>query len=87
MSARWSVSEIQAHGRVASINASLATNLTDIRVNNSIESETLAGFATDTNGVLVLRFEYDQDVAAALRGTSPLYAPVSGVVYAERCLR
>ena len=87
LSARWSITEIQAHGRTGSINASLATNLSDIRVNNSIESETLACFGRDTNGVLVLRFEHTQNVAAALRGAAPLYTPVSGVVYAERCLR
>ena len=87
LSAHLFIAEIDVQGRTASINAGLQTNLSDIRVNNAIASDTLAAFGMDTNGVLVLRLGHTQNVGTALRGAAPLYAPVSGVVYAERCLR
>jgi hypothetical protein len=87
LSARWSISDVHTLGQTASINVDLATNLSEIRIRNSIASETLAAFRRDTNGVLVLHLSHSEDVATALQGTAPLYAPVSGTVYAERCLR
>ena len=87
LSARWSIAEIDAQGHAASVNAGLAMNISEIRVNNSIESETLAAFGANTDGVLVLRLHHTLDVADALRGSAPLYAPVSGAVYSDSCLR
>jgi hypothetical protein len=87
LSARWLVKEILVHGRTGSINAGLDTNLSDVRVNNSIESPTLAAFAGQMNGVLVLRFEHTRDVMSALQGEGVLYAPVTGTVHTEECIR
>ncbi len=86
-SARWQVEQIEVVGHSASINARLKTNLSDIRVNNAIQSETLAAFATETAGVLVMRLESADDIASALEQGQPLYATMSGVVDLDRCLR
>ena len=86
-SARWQVEQIEVVGNSASINARLSTNLSDIRVNTAFESETLAAFATETTGVLVMRLELAEDIVAALDQGQPFYASMSGFVNMDRCLR
>jgi hypothetical protein len=102
-SARWQIDELAIRGDCVGINARLATNLSDIRVNNAIQSETLASLSRGTDastarGVLALEIRRADDalcagdaacthLAAALREGEPVYAIMSGVVYAERCLR
>jgi len=86
-SARWQIEQIEVVGHSASINARLKTNLSDIRVNNAIQSETLAAFAMETTGVLVMRLESVDDIASALEQGQPLYASMSGFVNMDRCLR
>ena len=103
ISARWQVDELAVRGDRAGINARLATNLSDIRVNNAIQSETLASLshgidASAPLGVLAVEIRRADNsvcadkaactnLAAALREGEPVYAIMSGVVYAERCLR
>jgi hypothetical protein len=86
-SAKWQVEAIEAHGRRASINAALAPNLSEIGVNNAINSPTLARMSQDDRGVLVMGFTHTDDVATALRAGSPLYAPVKGMIYPASCVR
>jgi hypothetical protein len=91
-SAQWQVDAIVARGSRASINPQLAANLGDLRVNNAIESGTLASIGErigdpGTAGVLVVGFQWPEDVAVALRGDKPVHAPMKGTVYLESCLR
>ncbi len=86
-SAKWAVKAIEAHGRWASINAALEPNLSEIGVNNAIESPTLARLSRDDKGVLVMGFSHTADVGTTLRGGSPLYAPVEGTIYPASCVR
>ena len=86
-SAKWEVKAIEVHGRWASINASLEPNLSEIGVNNVIESPTLARLSRDDAGVLVIGLAHSEDVATTLRGGSPLYAPVKGTIYPASCVR
>ena len=86
-SARCKIEEIDVWGSSASINSRLEANLSEIRVNNAIGSDTLACFAGQVRGVLVMHFECAQDVMPALRRGEPIYAPMSGTVHAERCIR
>jgi hypothetical protein len=87
LSARWHITSVEVLGDSASINAGLEANLSDIRVNNAIESPTLACLATAEAGVLTLQWEYGRDVALALAEKEPLYAAMSGTVHAAHCLR
>jgi hypothetical protein len=86
-SARWRVDEIEVVGNSASINARLGTNLSDVRVNTTSESQTLAAFAAETTGVLVMRLESVEDISSAFEQGLPLYASMSGFVNMDRCLR
>jgi len=86
-SARWQVQQIELVGHNASINASLRINRKDIRVNNVIESPTLAALTTIPAGVLVMRLKFTEDIAPALGRAEPVYALMSGTVSADRCLR
>jgi hypothetical protein len=86
-SAKWRVDTVEARGRYGSINAGLATNLSAFGVNNAIDSPTLDSFAEASEGVLVMRFESDRDIAPALRAGEPVYGPVTGTMYPEHCIR
>jgi hypothetical protein len=86
-SAKWTVEAIETHGPWASINAALAPNLSEIGVNNAIDSPTLARLSQEDRGVLVMGFAHSADVATTLRGGSPLYAPVEGAIYPASCAR
>jgi hypothetical protein len=86
-SAKWTVEAIETHGQWASINAALAPNLSEIGVNNAIDSPTLARLSQEDRGVLVMGFAHSADVATTLRGGSPLYAPVQGAIYPASCAR
>ena len=86
-SAKWEVTSIEAHGRWASINSALEPNLSEIGVNNTIESPTLARLSRDDTGVLVIGWAHSEDVATTLRAGSPLYAPVRGTIYPGDCVR
>ena len=86
-SAKWAVQGIEVHGRWASINAALETNLSEMGVNNVIGSPTLERLGRDDEGVLVMGFTHSADVGTTLRGGSPLYAPVRGTIYPASCMR
>ena len=85
-SAKWRVEAIEARGRYGSINAGLATNLSALGVNNAIDSPTLNSFAEASEGVLVMRFESDRDIAPALRAGEPVYGAVTGTMYPGHCI-
>jgi hypothetical protein len=85
-SARWLVSTVEVRGRHGSINAGLETNLTSFGVNNTIESRTLDSFAEDSEGVLVMRFEAETEIAPALKAGQPVYGEVTGTMYPGHCI-
>lgn len=86
-SARWYVDQIEISGRRASINAALQPNLSGLGVNNVIDSPVLDSLSAAGRGVLVLGFEYEGDLDAALSAGQAIYAPANGVIYPDRCLR
>jgi hypothetical protein len=86
-SAKWKVESIEVHGQRASINAALVPNLSEIGVNNAVDSPTLARLSQDDRGVLVMGLTHTADVATTLRAGSPLYAPVEGAIYPASCAR
>lgn len=86
-SAKWEVEAIEAHGRWASINAALEPNLSEIGINNVIDSPTLARLSKDDAGVLVMGWTHSADVRTTLCGGSPLYAPIQGTIYPASCVR
>ncbi len=84
-SARWQVAEMQVLGRRAGINALLAVNLSDIRVNNAAQSPTLEHFAQTTDGILVLEIEHTADLLQELEQGAPVYAVMRGVIHSTHC--
>jgi hypothetical protein len=85
-SARWLVSTVEVRGRHGSINTGLELNLSSFGVNNTIESRTLDSFAKDSEGVLVMRFETETEIAPALKAGEPVYGKVMGTMYPGHCI-
>jgi hypothetical protein len=85
-SARWLVSTVEVRGHHGSINAALEANLSSFGVNNAIDSSTLDSFAEDSEGVLVMRFVSDRDIAPALKAGEPVYGEVTGTMYPAHCI-
>jgi hypothetical protein len=85
-SARWLVSTVEVRGRHASINAGLAPNLSSFGVNNAIDSPTLESLAQDSEGVLVMRFVADTDIAPTLKAGEPVFGEVAGTIYPVHCI-
>lgn len=86
-SAEWSITEIEVRGAQASINARLAPNLSDMRVNNPIDSDTLGAFSQVTSGVMVMHWTHTEDLAPLLRNGEPILAAMGGSVHMDVCLR
>ncbi len=85
LAARWHVASVGIRGRAIEINAGLEENLAQVRVNNAIDSPTLAAFTTSTAGVLVLTAGHETEVLRAIRLGEPVYAPMSGFVRVGGC--
>ncbi|MBN1933960.1 MAG: hypothetical protein JW934_04825 [Anaerolineae bacterium] len=86
LSARWQVEEIAVRGQHAGVNATLRVNLSDIRIDNAINSPVLAQFKSET-GVLTMHIEHSEDIIAQIEANVPIFAAMQGTIYAERCLR
>lgn len=86
LSARWQVDRIAVRGQDAGINAELRPNLSDIRIDNAVDSSALAQFESDT-GILTMHIEHSQDILAQIAAGKPVFAQMQGTVYARRCLR
>ncbi len=86
LSARWQVDEIAVRGQHAGINVMLRPNLSDIRVDNAINSAALAQFKSDT-GILTMHIEHSEDILAQIAAGKPVFARMHGTLYAKRCLR
>jgi hypothetical protein len=85
--AQIQVPAIEIRGRNASINAELASNVDQIRIDNAIRSPTLSAFAGAEGGVLTMSWTHTHDIARALRSDEPLAAPMSGAIFAADCYR
>jgi hypothetical protein len=92
LSARWQVNTIRVFGNRAGINAALEPNLSEIRINNAIESDTLASFAIDTAdtadpvGILAIQFYCTEDIVSEIEANHPLVMMMNGTVHLRRCL-
>jgi hypothetical protein len=87
LSAKWQVKTVEILSKQAGINATLEDNLSDIRVNNAIESDTLSCFASDQVGVIVMRFQHTEDIVPLIESGRPVAATMSGTAHVQRCVK
>lgn len=86
LSARWQIDQIVVQGKHAGINAALRVNLSDIRIDNAINSPALAQLKSET-GILTMHIEYSQDLRTQIEAGAPIFASMQGTLYASSCLR